>query len=394
MNIVFPDINVFLEITPTNCDIASFFDAFHSILKNTSIEREEIVRVKLSYIKTPLQIRVYTDDVLVLWQIFINKEYDFPIKIDPKMIIDGGAYTGLSTVFFANKFPEAKIIALEPDWSNYQLLEKNTSDYCGIELRNTAIWNKNSYLVIKDISQPKSALMVEEGSFDQQGSFMAITIGEILRNSGFDEIDILKLDIEGAEKEVFSHNCEEWLNKVNILIIELHDRMKEGCSKSFFSAIRECNFNKTFKGENIILIKPNLSPRFKVDFTCKLEDGTVWDTSLNREPLTFAFGDGQVISGLEQAVMRMYPGESQIIKISADNAFGPHSKDMIYIVGRDQLPKDLKLEIGKQLQINHADGSTNTVRVTDISKTNITVDANHPLAGKDLFFDIKLLEIM
>jgi FkbM family methyltransferase len=392
MNLFFPDINISLEITPNNFDFTSFWNAFHSILINTSIETEEIVRVKISYIKKPLQIRVYTDDVLVFWQIFINKDYDFPIKINPKIIIDGGAYTGLSTVFFANKFPEAKIIALEPEWSNYQLLEKNTSDYRVIELCNKAIWNNNSNLKIKDIRQAKSAFMVEEGSLDEQGSFSAVTIGEILNNSGFDEIDILKLDIEGAEKEVFSHNYEEWLNKVNILIIELHDRMKEGCSEAFFSAIKKYNFNKTFKGENIVLIKPNIAPRFKLNFVCKFEDGTIYDSSVGKEPLVFTLGDGQILPILEQTIMIMNPGDSKTVYVTSDKAFGQRNEHLVQSISRNELPADLTIAVGQQLQIQKLNG-TEVVTIIDISESTVTLDANHPLAGKNLFFDIHFLEI-
>jgi FkbM family methyltransferase len=392
MNLFFPDSNVSLEITPANDNLASFWDAFHSILKNTSIKREEIVRVKISYIKKPLQIRVYTDDVLVFWQIFINKEYDFAIKTKPKIIIDGGAYTGFSTVFFANKFPEAKIIALEPEWSNFQLLEKNTSDYCRIELCNTAIWNKNSSLKIKDIRQAKSAFMVEEGSFDEQGSFRALTIGEILRNSGFDEIDILKLDIEGAEKEVFSHNYEEWLNKVNILIIELHDRMKEGCSEAFFSAIKKYNFNKTFKGENIVLIKPNIAPRFKLSFVCKFENGTIYDSSVGKEPLIFTLGDGQILPTLEQTIMTMIPGDSKTIYVTSDKAFGQRNEHLVQAISRNELPANLTIAVGQQLQIQKLNG-IELATIIDIFDSTVILDTNHPLAGKNLFFDIQLLEI-
>jgi len=309
-----------------------------SIPLNIPIQKEDIIKIEISNIKTPLELRSYTSDIFTFWQIFINKEYDMPFKTAPNLIIDGGANVGYSAVFFANKFPQAKIIAIEPERTNFEILRENTINYQNIELLNSGIWNKNTYLKIQDIGVRKDAFMVEEVNLEEQRSFKAVTIGEILRKSGYDAIDILKLDIEGAEKEVFSDNYEEWLNKVNILIIELHDRMKEGCSKAFFSAIKKYNFNITFKGENIILIKPNIAPRFKVDFICKLEDGTIWETSFGHEPLTFALGDGQVILSLEQAVMMMNPGESQKIKISAD--------------------------------------------------------ANHPLAGKDLFFDIKLIEII
>lgn len=364
-----------------------------SIPVNMPLQKEDIVKIEISNARTPLQLRSYTSDIFTFWQIFINKEYDIPFKTKPNLIIDGGANVGYSAVFFANKFPEAKIIAIEPERTNFEILRKNTDDYQNIELINSGIWNKNTYLKIQDSGVSKDAFMVDEVDSNERGSFKAVTIGEILRKSGFDEIDILKLDIEGAEKEVFYNNYDEWLNKVKILIIELHDRMKKGCSDTFFSAIKQYTFNMTFCGENIVLIKSNIAPIFKVDFTCKFQDGTVYDTFSGGKPLIFVLGDGQIIPSLEQAILKMSQGESKTIRLSANRAFGPYCNDMIYTINREQLPKDLQPEIGQEFQINLANGSTKTTKVTKVSETSITLDANHPLAGKDLVFDIKLIEI-
>ena len=99
------------------------------------------------------------------------------------------------------------------------------------------------------------AFMVERDKDTKNKSIKGITISNILDKYSFDYIDILKLDIEGAEKEVFSINYQKWLNKVRILIIELHGRMKKGCESTFYSAIKKYDFNIYFKGENIILIR-------------------------------------------------------------------------------------------------------------------------------------------
>ena len=132
----------------------------------------------------------------------------------------------------------------------------------------------------------------------------------------------------------------------------------------------------------------------KVHYTGKLDDGAVFDTSTNRDPLQFTIGKDQVIPGFEQTIIGMNPGKSKTTKIPADKAYGPHRKEMVLVVDRNQLPVDLKPEVGQQLQNRQADGRTIRVTITEVSESSVTLDANHPLAGKDLTFDVQLVEIV
>jgi len=132
----------------------------------------------------------------------------------------------------------------------------------------------------------------------------------------------------------------------------------------------------------------------KVHYTGKLENGMIFDTSAKRGPLRFTIGDGQLIPGFEQAVVGMKLGESKSVKVPADKAYGPHCEEMVLVVDQNQLPKHLKLEVGQQLQIPQKDGNKTLVTVTNVSESSVTLDANHPLAGKDLTFDIQLVEIL
>lgn len=131
----------------------------------------------------------------------------------------------------------------------------------------------------------------------------------------------------------------------------------------------------------------------KVHYTGKLDDGTVFDTSAEREPLLFTVGEGKLIPDFEQAVVGMNPGESKTIQVPSGNAYGPHRKEMIMVVEQNQFPPELKLEVGQQLQVRQQDGSAFVVKVTEIAESGVTLDGNHPLAGKDLTFDIELTEI-
>jgi peptidylprolyl isomerase len=132
----------------------------------------------------------------------------------------------------------------------------------------------------------------------------------------------------------------------------------------------------------------------KVHYTGKLEDGTVFDTSRSRHPLQFTIGKGQVIAGFEQAIIGMNPGESKTMTVSVEQAYGQRRQDMIVTVQRDQLPPDLNPAVGQRLELTQADDQTVLVTVTAMNDTTLTLDANHPLAGKDLAFDIELLKIV
>jgi peptidylprolyl isomerase len=131
----------------------------------------------------------------------------------------------------------------------------------------------------------------------------------------------------------------------------------------------------------------------KVHYTGTLDDGTIFDTSANREPLEFTIGDGRIIPGFEKAIIGMSTTESKTIKISCDKAYGPYNNEMVMVVEKRQFPPHITAEVGQHLQIPRADGQTIIVVVANVNESQITLDANHPLAGKDLTFDIQLVEI-
>jgi peptidylprolyl isomerase len=131
----------------------------------------------------------------------------------------------------------------------------------------------------------------------------------------------------------------------------------------------------------------------KVHYTGKLEDGTVFDSSENRDPLEFTIGEGKIIPGFERAVVGMSPGESKTEKVPADQAFGPYREELILEVDRQQIPADVELKVGKRLQLRDANGQATQGLVTDVSESKVKFDTNHPLARNDLIFNIQLLEI-
>lgn len=133
--------------------------------------------------------------------------------------------------------------------------------------------------------------------------------------------------------------------------------------------------------------------KVRVHYTGKLDDGKVFDTSVKRDPLEFTLGSKQLIPGFEEAVLGMSPGDKKEVKIPKEKAYGPYVDDMVMKVGKDKLPENLTPEVGQQLEIRQPNGQAMIVKITDVADSEITIDANHPLAGKDLTFEIELMEI-
>lgn len=132
----------------------------------------------------------------------------------------------------------------------------------------------------------------------------------------------------------------------------------------------------------------------KVHYTGKFKDGSVFDTSRERDPLQFTIGANQIIRGFEKAVVGMSPGEAKTTEVPADEAYGPHHPEMVLEVSQNKIPEHIKPEVGQQLQIRQGDKAPVLVKVTEVTESSVTLDANHPLAGKDLIFDLQLVEIL
>lgn len=130
----------------------------------------------------------------------------------------------------------------------------------------------------------------------------------------------------------------------------------------------------------------------RVHYKGLLDDGSVFDSSEGRDPLEFTLGAGQVIPGFEQAVAGMTPGDEQRITISPDEAYGARRDDLVLVVDRSEMPADMEPAPGQQLQLSQ-EGQSFIVTITDVSAENVTLDANHPLAGQQLTFDLQLVDI-
>jgi FkbM family methyltransferase len=206
---------------------------------------------------TTINVRARTTDIQIFEQIFLMRDCLPPEKIDPEFIIDGGAHIGCSAVYFAQAFPMAKIVAVEADRGNFELLKLNAAPFRNIECVHGAIWGSDEPVSLANPGDESWGYRVEALGGAGPAAIAGMTIDTLLANSGKKRIGLLKLDIEGAEAKVFSGPCGSWLKATDAIMIELHDRFQAGCTESFFSAIEPFGFEPTYRSEhNVTVVSP------------------------------------------------------------------------------------------------------------------------------------------
>jgi len=208
--------------------------------------------VSIPGIVHPIHLRLRTSDVPLLTQVILLSQYDWKFPESPRVIVDAGANIGLASIFFANRYPGAKIISVEPAPSNLKLLRKNMAPYPNNIIVAGALWKDNSRVQIVDPGGGEWGFQVEEGP-SANGGVAALTLDRLMDQVGIDFVDLLKVDIEGAEKEVFE-TSSPWIKRVGTIAIELHDQLKVGCSRAFREATRDFG-HELHKGETIFVAR-------------------------------------------------------------------------------------------------------------------------------------------
>ena len=223
------------------------------------IKFSRLSKIRVPGIKDSILLRKDTSDVAIFDQVFLQGEYDIDFNFQPQSIVDAGAHIGLFSVLMKNKFPDSRIVCIEPDRSNYETLTQNLAGYPNIQTVQAGLWNSTTKLELVDrYHAGHSALTVKENI--EHGTIPGVTITSLMEDFRLKSIDVLKIDIETSEKVVFLDNYEEWLPKVRLIIIELHDWLEPGCSTVFFEAINRMfgNYSTSVKGENTIIENGNL----------------------------------------------------------------------------------------------------------------------------------------
>ena len=188
----------------------------------------------------PVHLRLRTTDVSLFEEIIVNAEYEFESHRAQAVVVDAGANIGLTSVYFANRYPQAKIIAIEPETSNYAMLAKNADPYQNIVPLQAILWKADTIVDLRDPGGGNWAFQIGEISESpgQASGVRGLTVDTLMREQGLDFIEVLKGDIEGSEKEVFEV-CGSWIDRVGILIAELHGRWKSGCSRNVYAAAKD-----------------------------------------------------------------------------------------------------------------------------------------------------------
>lgn len=210
-------------------------------------------------LKYPFIVRLPSTDLHAYHQILIRKEYEFDVKFTPKVIVDAGANIGLASMYFATKFPDSTIISIEPEDSNFSILEKNVAPYHNIKAEHAGLWNANAAIKVVDPGLGNWGFRTSGGNMQAEKQIThevpGITIDRLMEKYGLEYIDILKLDIEGAEYDIFQ-DPELWIDRVAGIIIELHERFRPGCNRTFYNATQ--GFDVEWQqGENIYVSREN-----------------------------------------------------------------------------------------------------------------------------------------
>jgi FkbM family methyltransferase len=200
--------------------------------------RRREVALKLPDHPAPIYVRLGTSDVGFYDQIVRRGAYDLPLTRPPQVIVDAGANIGLASRFFAARYPQARILALEPAAVNYAQLCKNVAGVSGITPLRAALWSEAGEVEMANPTGRHGAFRTQRPGLAQGTAIErapAVTMSGLMASYALSHIDLLKVDIEGAEREVFA-DAVAWIDRVGVIIVELHDRFQRGCALSFYTA--------------------------------------------------------------------------------------------------------------------------------------------------------------
>jgi FkbM family methyltransferase len=223
-----------------------------------ALKRRRAVSLGIPELAHPVALRPGTCDYAVFKQVFVRRELSFDFQEvvpEPSFIVDAGGHIGLASLFFANRYPEATIHAIEPGEDNVRVLRANTAPYANIEVFHEALWNRRTRLYLSDPGQGEWAYTTSEDPTDHLHAISAVTVADVMDRAGRDRIDILKIDIEGSEQEVFSVADSRWLRRTRLVVMEFHESLRAGSRRAVLDALAENRFEDVGRiGENCFFL--------------------------------------------------------------------------------------------------------------------------------------------
>lgn len=204
-----------------------------------------LVEVRIPEFEHPFWLRAGTSDVAVFHQVIMGRELEQLRTANPAAVIDAGANIGLAALAFANWWPHARVLCMEVDADNLRQLERNVAPYSNVTVLPAGLWSRKAQLAIVNRDAPSWAFAVTEMD---GGAIPALGVLDVMQHAGLARIGLLKLDVEGAEVEVL-HSADQWLQHVDILCVELHDRYRTGCREALDAALLGTSFLVRQSGE-------------------------------------------------------------------------------------------------------------------------------------------------
>jgi FkbM family methyltransferase len=188
-----------------------------------------------------IEVRTHTPDLDVAISSLVEQEYAHLRVEAPRFIVDAGANIGTSAIFFARRYPEATIVAVEPEDENFELLKRNTAPFPNVVPVKAAIWGRSETRPVMNRHTGPWGYTVSDS--DQPADLTGqridcVTVEHLMRTHGAEAIDLMKMDIEGGEKDVLE-NAAGWIDKVSVMTVELHDRICMGCARAFYLATKD-----------------------------------------------------------------------------------------------------------------------------------------------------------
>lgn len=240
--------------------------------------RQGLLTLKVPGLAGPLHLR--NRDLPIFWQIMVMRENDFgPIPQATRIqesykgilaagnrpvVMDCGGHVGLSALWFASRFPEAQVYSIEPDAANFELLQTNARAYSQIVPLRGGVWSRSCDLEIRNPNSGSASFQLQEvhasvsgtGSASGPGVLRGYTIDEVFRSEAQNRLFLVKIDVEGAEAELFQ-GPTQWMDDTTTVVIELHDWLLpgQGTSRSFFKRLSEHSFDVVLRGENLLLFR-------------------------------------------------------------------------------------------------------------------------------------------
>jgi FkbM family methyltransferase len=207
--------------------------------KNTRLQ------IEIPSLPHPIVLRAGTSDASVFLQVFGEHQASFPVRSDLSVIVDAGANIGLTTTVFATRFPHARVIALEIDPANFAILKENTRFYSNVEPLHKGLWTRRTRVRVANPEAESWAFRASEVEAMDSQSVEALGVADILADFDLPRIDLLKIDIEGGEYELFTGSVHDWVGRVETIAVEAHDRLHPNCSEVIRSALSPHGFRES-----------------------------------------------------------------------------------------------------------------------------------------------------